>query len=172
MAGSLVKINEVEVSSTVSTMSLTGMNSDYDIYKVIATNIDFSANTLLTIQVIPTGGSVDSGSYYYPAVRTMRSDTTDGYKQDTAQQKYNCSSNVISDCNLEMNIHNSQNGSEYTAFDYSDVFYSSLGSNVTAGNFGAFIYAQNNTIEGLLFSSSQGTPEIVSGKFSLYGIRQ
>ena len=63
MAGSLVLIQETTVSSPVSSVSLTGIDSTFDVYKVIFSNIFASADDDMQIRVT-TSGTADSDSEY------------------------------------------------------------------------------------------------------------
>ena len=61
MAGSLVLIQETTVSSAVASVTLTGIDSTYDVYKVVFNNVLPDTDTQ-TLSARPTiSGTMDSG---------------------------------------------------------------------------------------------------------------
>ena len=58
MAGSLVLIQETTVSSSVASVSLTGIDSTFDVYKVVYDNLgQVNDNTNTSIRFIDSSGS-------------------------------------------------------------------------------------------------------------------
>lgn len=66
MAGELILVNSTTVTSDVSSVSLTGIDTTYDIYKVLITNArgnNTSANSWRMRWIV--GGSPETGNTYY-----------------------------------------------------------------------------------------------------------
>ena len=74
--GSLVKIDEEIVSSAVASVTLTGIDSTYDVYMVRLNNVlpDTDATSLFSRVTI--GGTADTTANYDRASKGLRSNTT------------------------------------------------------------------------------------------------
>ena len=76
MAGSLVKIDEEIVSSAVANVTLTGIDSTYDVYMVKLNNVQCDTdNQSLRIRVTESG-TANSTANYDGADKRLYSDTT------------------------------------------------------------------------------------------------
>ena len=63
MSGSLKLIDEEVVSSNTATVSLTGINSTYDVYKVVISGVKVSSDDAISIRVTKSGSADDSANY-------------------------------------------------------------------------------------------------------------
>ena len=52
MPGSLVKVSEVDVSSAQATVTLTGIDDTYNVYKLMVTDVTPDTDSVNLIQVI------------------------------------------------------------------------------------------------------------------------
>tara|TARA_R110002020_G_scaffold471255_2_gene698147 strand:+ start:388 stop:915 length:528 start_codon:yes stop_codon:yes gene_type:complete len=175
MAGALIKIDEVIVSSGVSSVSLGASNwdSSYDVYKVVMTAVKPSTDsTTLRMRVLKSN-SVQSDSEYDYAYKQLRSDTA---FQDV----------VISGGTLWQTTNNTNgtNGGEtaqgiFYLFNFNNAseysFVTNETSNLTADPLliqimGGGVHTVASASNGLSFFYS--SDNIASGTFSLYGLRK
>ncbi len=80
MAGNLIKIDEVDVTSGVSSVTLGGTNWDnsYDVYQVVANNVQCDTDTkTLTFRFLDSSNAtINTG--YNVAFKTLKSNATFG----------------------------------------------------------------------------------------------
>ena len=75
MAGSLVLIQETTVSTSVASVSLTGIDSTFNVYKVVYNNLgQVNDNTNTSIRFIDSSGTAISDSDYDVAQVNICSD--------------------------------------------------------------------------------------------------
>ena len=72
MAGSLIKIDEETISSGVSGVTLTGIDSTYDVYILKFNNIKVGTDTAQVRFRVVTGGSSDTSANYDRAHQVPR----------------------------------------------------------------------------------------------------
>ena len=77
MAGSLIKIDEEIVSSAVANVTLTGIDSTYDVYQVVSNNVAQTtiSNNQLNIRLTSSGTPVTS-SNYQRAAKELKSNSS------------------------------------------------------------------------------------------------
>ena len=75
MSGSLVKIQEVTVTSSTASVSLTGIDTTYDVYKLIINNLVPSADDAPLFRVTKSGVAQADANYDY-ATFYHKSDTS------------------------------------------------------------------------------------------------
>ena len=74
MPGSLIKIAETTVSSATASVTLTGINSTYDVYMVKYNNVVPSTDGQVLKLRVTTSGTPDSDSQYDDSIMFMKSD--------------------------------------------------------------------------------------------------
>jgi hypothetical protein len=80
MAGSLVLIQETTVSSGVSAVTLTGITSDFNVYKVIANNVQIDTDSQpVKKRFTVSGSAVTSSSYDFAFLRFRTENTFQQY---------------------------------------------------------------------------------------------
>ena len=82
MAGSLIKVNTATVSGTPSTLKVTGIDSTYDVYVLVAKNLIPSSDDTIGWRVTK-GESIQSDSEYDNARQDMPSAAS--YQDNEAQ---------------------------------------------------------------------------------------
>ena len=119
MAGSLIKIDEEIVTSAVASVSLTGIDSTYDVYKVVINNCEIDTGTTSHILCrVTVSGTPDTTANYDRARKQLRADTTFANSSATNEtysfigQAINSTSNY--QVNLNMYLFNFNNASEYS----------------------------------------------------------
>ena len=76
MAGSLIKIDEEIVSSAVASVTLTGIDSTYDVYVVRYNNVTGTIDNQGFRTRVTVSGAADSTANYDVTYKRLRSDTT------------------------------------------------------------------------------------------------
>jgi hypothetical protein len=75
MSGSLIKIAETTVSSAVASVTLTGIDSTYDVYEFIISNLKVSSDDVPALRVTKSGTADETANYDY-AFKNLKADTT------------------------------------------------------------------------------------------------
>ena len=76
MSGSLIKIAETTVSSAVASVTLTGIDSTYDVYMFVIENVVPTTNNDSFRLRVTKSGTEDSTANYDYAFKNLRADTT------------------------------------------------------------------------------------------------
>ena len=170
MAGSLIKIDEEIVSSAVSSVTLTGIDSTYDVYMLKVNNfIAATDGTDMKIRVVESG-TPNSTANYDIAAKVLRSDTTFGNDRNTNDTSFDCSTAIGNDTGEAANwifyIFNAYNSSEYTFFTQEMTMLSN--SAVLIGRQGGCVFTSASQVEGIQMFAGSGN--IDNGTFTLYGL--
>ena len=174
MAGSLVLINSVSVSSSTATVNLTGIDSTYDVYQVVADNIRPDVADLLQIRVTKSG-SAQTDSQYDFAYMQMYTGGTYINEQGVNLDRWKVPSNFEETTasgrgnGLVMYLFNFANASEYSFMTLEQAFLHSAGA--LGGNQGGGVHTVASASDGVnfYFNSSNNFEE---GNFKLYGLRK
>lgn len=173
MAGSLIKIDEEIVSSGVSTVSLTGIDSTYNVYVCVVNNVAPSGADRNLYMRVTKSGSADTTSNYSYGYIALRSDTTFSHIANSGQAFWQTSNYANSTGTSQ-----TMNGVFYlfnfaSASDYS--FVTNETANLTGGNLligaqGGGVHTVASASDGLSFHYS--ADNIASGRFVLYGLKK
>ena len=118
MAGSLIKIDEEIVTSAVASVTLTGMNSTYDVYMVTINKV-FPVNDNVYLRTRFTeSGTANSTANYDSAYKNLNT-TSFSNSSYTNQSSFYMTNNYIGtgtqeQLNAVCYIFNSQDSAEYT----------------------------------------------------------
>ena len=171
MAGSLILVDS-ETASNSSSITLTGMNSTYDVYMVTINKV-FPVNDNVYLKTRFTeSGTANTTSNYDSAYKNMYSSGTSnsGY---TNQSSFYMNNNYIGtgtqeQLNAVCYIFNSQNSGEYTFLTQETI---SRGHTYSLwGNQGGGVFTVSSTVDGINFFMDSG--DISSGEFKLYGLKK
>jgi len=171
MAGSLILIDS-DTASSSSSISLTGMDSTYDVYVATIENLLHSASAYDYVR-FTVSGSADTSANYDSAMKVLRANAVfynGAYTNQTFTylSPYQKGTNTGSQTNATFYIFNSQNSSEYTFATFEE---SSLGtSGASVGSQGGMVLTVAQTTDGINFSPSAGNYS--SGDFKLYGLKK
>jgi len=173
MAGALVKISETTVSSAVSSVTLTGIDSTYDVYMLKTFGIEASTSGASLHGRVTVGGSPDTTSNYDFSAKNMVSTAT-FLNESYTNFDYMALSNATyeattgSASNGIYYLFNFNNSSEYsfvtqeeTAFRHDSILH---------GRAGGFVSTVAQSCNGLNFFMSSGNIE--AGTFTLYGLKK
>ena len=175
MAGSLIKIAETTVSSAVSSVSLVGIDSTYDVYMVRLNNVQGDTDIQsLKVRVTASGTAQSTANYDY-AKKTLRANTSFSNNSATNQTE------VFVNTQLAMGtgtgetlqgvqyLFNFNNSSEYS-FATDELVFRSYDSGSLMGGQGGWVYTVAETHNGVNYFMSSGN--IASGTFTLYGLKK
>lgn len=174
MAGSLIKIQETTVSSSTASVTLTGIDSTYNVYMVRYNNVTIDTDTIqLRWRYRNSSGDVTSANYNF-ARKILRSNaaysnsTGTGAGGFTAFRTVSIGTGTQEQANGLLYLFNFSNSSEYsfhteegTSFDYQPALAGIQGG-------GVLTVAEAHT--GLTFFPASGNFD--SGTFSLYGLKK
>jgi hypothetical protein len=177
MSGSLIKLDEEIITTSTANVTLGAANWDtsYDVYQVIMTDVQLSANTSVNMRMLLSGTAQDT-SNYDRAYNVLRTDATTAASNNTEQTSnmINGGTSVGSLTNHSFNciqflfsFNESSKSSHYTN---EAVFLSEHGSEVLFGVNGGGMYEVSASHNGVFYYPGSGTFE--SGKFSLFGLKK
>jgi len=172
MAGSLIKIQETIVSSSTGSVSLVGIDSTYDVYKVVWTNVTIDTDTKqLQWRYRNSSGDVNS-SNYDKARKILKANASFTNSSGTNATQFNTVSigtGTQEQTNGILYLFNFNNSSEYS-FHTEEA--SSLDYQPTlAGIQGGGVLTVTESHIGLTFFV-QDSNNLESGTFTLYGLKK
>ena len=174
MAGSLIKIDEEIVTSAVASVTLTGIDSTYDVYMLKVNNAELDSGTQQSIAIrVTVSGTADSTANYDSAAKNMRSSTSFVNESATNRTSFQFANQLStatqSQSNAILYLFNFNNASEY-----------SFGTNETVdfrynselfGRAGGFVHTVAQACDGVNIFCVSGA-NIDSGTFTLYGLKK
>lgn len=177
MAGSLIKIDEVTISSEVATASIGGANWDtsYDVYKLEWHNLQVSADAKnVTLRVLDSSNSPVSSSIYDVAQKVLRSDTT---FENSYAENFNLGfvvDNYLGTATGEVGngvkwLFNFNNASEYSFWTTESIYRNNTG--VLRGAQGGGVITETAQHRGMQFIP-QATSNLSGGVITLYGLKK
>jgi len=173
MAGSLIKINEAIVTTATPSVTLTGIDSTYDVYMVKYNNVEVDTSSRYLQFRVTESGTPNTTTNYTQAQKTFR--TAAAFINNTYTNNFvyaNVSvlgTSTGSSTNGVFYIFNANNSSEYT-FGTIEVNYINITPELF-GDAGGFVFKQTSIVDGIQFILS-GTGNIDSGTFTLYGLKK
>ena len=173
MAGSLIKIAETTVSSATASVSLTGIDTTYDVYKVVLNNVSVDTDNSHLRFRVTVSGSPDTTSNYDKVVKKLRSDTTFTNTSSTNDDygRASGSSNGVGTSETSevvMYLFNFGNANEYSLLTYEEVqltYHPTL-----FGSQGGAVHTVAQACDGIQFYHHNGN--INGGTFTLYGLKK
>lgn len=174
MAGSLIKIQETTVSSAVSSVTLTGIDSTFDVYLVAVSNMEIDTDNKFMEYRFTVSGTADSSSNYDQAFKELRADS--GF-DNTAQTNLtagtldNLGTATGESANYVLYLFNFNNASEFSFVTQEGTARSSAG-NLRARQGGSVLKVAQ-ACDGISFGRffDSGT-NIDKGTFTLYGLKK
>ena len=171
MAGSLIKIAETTVSSAVASVTLTGIDSTYDVYMVKLNNVQSVDDNVGVYIRVTTGGTADSDSEYDYANKGIRTDSAFDNNASTNQDKaiFGISGTGTGEImNGIFYCFNFNNASEYSFLTQEVVYRNVAGA--LKGDMGGVVHTVAEANDGVNIFMQSGN--IASGTFSLYGLKK
>jgi hypothetical protein len=168
MAGKLVQVNTTTVTSDVSSVTLTTINTD-DVYMVSISNCAGTSDANFNMRVT-TSGTADSDSEYDKASYVFKANTSFGTTSDENEAQWRINSTVGSGSGEQTNhiiyLYNFNDSSEYSL--YSNDSTKLNGSTILEGYQGSGLHTVTESNDGVNFFFTSGN--IKSGTFTLYKV--
>ena len=171
MAGSLIKIDEEIVTSAVASVTLTGIDSTYDVYMVKLSNVAPTTDGATPIFRVTKSGTADTTANYDYAVKQLRTDTTFGNNAEVNLSEWKSNdvgTNTGEVLNMISYLFNFNSSSEYSFITQEISQISSSG--LHRGRQGGAVHTVASASDGMQFLMSSGN--IASGTFTLYGLKK
>ena len=174
MAGSLVKIDEEIVTSAVSSVTLTGIDSRFEVYKVVLSDVQGTSDSVSFKERFTVSGTAQSTSNYDYATKTVRD--TGSFSNNSASNGTELFVNTQTAMGTGTGetlqgvryLFNFNNASEYSFCTMEMVF---LDFDVSArGGQGGGVYTVAEAHDGVNYFFASGN--IASGTFTLYGLKK
>ena len=177
MAGSLVKITETTVSSAVSSVTLTGINSTFDVYMVKIFGVHFATDRDSITMRVTTSGTPQTGSNYAYAGKFIGSDVSPfgnyNSSSDTDIRIGLGADNSEKVANGILYLFNFNNASEFSFVTNEGVgFTSDADSSGVRGFQGGGVYKVAEANDGVNFFEEFSGANIEGGTFTLYGLKK
>ena len=171
MAGNLIKIAETTVSSNTATVSLTGIDTTYDVYNLKYFNCFLdTASSRLRIRFTVSGSADTNSNYKYVYV--------DHYHNQSAYLNNSNSASYLNGLGIGTSTGRGSQG-EFWLFNFpttTEYSYATLNrietnnSDEHSSQTGAMVLATAQATDGVQFHVSSGN--ISSGTFKLYGLKK
>ncbi len=168
----LVQVQTNTVTSAVSAVTLTGIDSD-DVYMVAYNNVIPSSDARSISLRVTTSGTADSDSEYDYAYKVLNSSSSFGeasFTNDTEWQYLvadNIGTSTSESANGIIYLYNFNSSSEYSFITAEVTEVNS--SATTRGNQGGGVHTVNETNDGVSFFDVDGG-NIASGTFTLFKV--
>lgn len=177
MSGSLIKIQETTVSTSTASVTLTGIDSTYDVYKLVVSNLTVGTDgSYLYGRVTESGTPNTTGNYVY-ANKFFRADNTFTNLADTGRTVFAMTERTeITNgfCNGTFYLFNFPNASEYSLMTVEEVHVQYQLTTVR-GQQGCAIFKQTSACDGIqlfLIDNGGSAANIEGGTFTLYGLKK
>ncbi len=172
MTGSLVKISSVIVNSTVATATVTGIDSTFDVYKIVANGVrpDTDGNELRMRFTV--SGTAQTTSNYDWSTKRLRSGASFTNDNDINQSGTRALDNVGTGAgefsNAVYYLFNFNNSSEFST---ATMEVTGHNGSESRGFQGGTTYTVAEAHDGVQFYNHQGN-NIQQGSFVLYGLKK
>ena len=170
MSGSLIKIDEEIVTTAVASVTLTGIDSTYDVYMVRYNNVTGTIDNQGFRTRVTVSGTPDTTTNYDVAYKRLRSDTT--FSNISATNESSITVGIVGTGTGEINngvlyLFNFNNASEYSFVTMEPTILDATPT--LQGNTGGFVHTVAQACNGLNFYTATGNID-VGAKFTLYGL--
>ena len=173
MSGSLIKIDEEIVTSAVASVTLTGIDSTYDVYKVVLNNIQPTSDNRNLLYRVTKSGSPQSDSEYDNAGKSLRTASSffnsSGTNATSVSFAFSLGNNTGEKANAVLYLFNFANASEYSFTTVESNFF-----DVTPellGYQGGVVHTVASASDGVNFTL-ESSDNFQSGTFTLYGLKK
>jgi hypothetical protein len=171
MAGSLIKVAETTITSSVSSVSLTGIDSTYDVYMLAFTNTtgDTDGQTL-GIRVTKSG-TAQSDANYDRAYKSFRAFASFGNASATNETQFyigNLGTGNSEFSNNNLYLFNFPNASEYSFVTVESAIRDEVDR--LFGIAGGFVHTVASASDGVNIFVASGN--MTGGTFTLYGLKK
>ena len=174
MAGSLVLVNTVVADGTTAEVTITGIDSTYDVYLLQFENYGYVSDQIPVFRVTE-GGTTRTDSEFDRAAKTLFSVTSFGNESGVNETQTNLATiDTEADAGKGLNgnifIFNANNSSEYTFFTIETVGIRSANQELL-GIAGGAVWTRTSAVDGVTFRNGGGV-NIDSLTLKLYGLKK
>ena len=174
MSGSLILVDQEILSSPVSSVTLTGINSTFDVYRLEFSNVFASADDDVQIRVT-TSGTPDSDSQYDIASKDLKTSGAFGNTSGTGLTQWDFSAGIgtsgTNSHNGNMYLFNFNNTEEYSFVTMENVTTRTDASDELFGFQGGGVHTVTEANDGIHFFLTGGG-NFEGGRFVLYGYKK
>jgi len=166
----LVQVATTTVSSSVSSVTLTGIDTD-DVYMVAVNNVTLNTSGSGFYVRVTTSGTADSDSEYDIAYKQLRAGGSFANTSNTNGNLWDLTTQYVAtgvSNNGILYLSNFNNSSEYSFITNETAFFWS-GTNQLTGNQGGAVHTVAEANDGIHFVSDSGKT-FESGTFTLYKV--
>jgi len=169
MAGSLVLIQETTVSSATASVSLVGIDSTFDVYKVVYDNVQCDTDAQNFRIRVTKSGSADTTSNYDQAYKKLDSSTSFSNRSNTNQSYWE--TEELGTATQEQNngvlyLFNFNNSSEYSFITLEESTFNT--AQTLTGRQGGAVHTVASASDGIQFFMESGNIDVAN--FKLYGL--
>ena len=175
MAGSLVLVNETTVSSGVSSVSLTGIDSTFDVYMITYNNVTAGTDRSTLEVRVTVSGNPDTTSNYDSASKFFRANTSFSNLSATNEDRSSITVQTGTTTNEQVNgliyCFNFNNSSEFSFLTIEGTMLDYNSHNT--GLQGGVVNTVAQSCDGLQFffiDNGGSSANINTGTFKLYGL--
>jgi hypothetical protein len=169
MAGSLIKIDEEIVTSAVASVTLTGIDSTYDVYMVKFNNLEIDTDNQAIYLRVTKSGTADTTANYDRAFKELRAGASFGNVASTNATAIGLTT-LGTTANIQANgvlyLFNFNSASEYSFVTLETTQYQYGAEH--RGAQGGFVHTVASASDGIQFYANSGNLD--SGTFTLYGL--
>ena len=172
MAGSLIKIDELDVTVATTSMTITGIDSTYDVYQLIVTRLTHSTSSFGrdVYMRVTESGTANSTANYDIAYKDLNAGGAFGNTSATNQTYWkvrNFAGTSGDEYNFNFYLFNFNNSSEYSFMTMDNVGMISTPSFYGGQGGGVFTSTSNCDGINLTFGGDSWTAKLV-----LYGLKK
>ena len=169
MAGSLILIQETTISSATATVTLTGIDSTFDVYVVTVFGAKCDTDAQGIRARVTTSGTPDTDSQYDLGAKEFKANSSYGNSSASNQDNWFLQT-IGTPTNEQYNgVHyliNFNNSNEYSFITMEQIVRNS--ANNLSGRQGGAVHTVQETNDGISFHMASGN--IDEGVFKLYGL--
>lgn len=176
MAGSLVKINSVTTTSSVATVTLTGITSTYNVYVVEFDSATPDVGDTIFARVTESGTPNTTASYsvavkQYNASAGTTSAGTSGGGNTSWNLSFSLDSTISNNCNGVLFLYNFNSSSSFSYMTSDIVGWGSTG-NQLKGRKGGYTFESASTCDGINFFLENSNNFVSGATFTLYALKK
>ena len=175
MAGSLVLIQETTISSSTATVSLVGIDSTFDVYKVVFNNVTFTTTSNTGFRArVTVSGTADTTSNYDRASKGLKANASFDNNSATNETSWDIANTSLdgtvtgSQANGIVYCFNFNNSSEFSFITKESSNFDDRGTVTLNGSQGGAVNRVAQGCDGIQFFAN--TDNIAGGTFKLYGL--
>ena len=175
MAGSLIVIQETTISSSTATVSLVGIDSTFDVYKVVFNNVTFTTTSNTGFRArVTVSGTADTTSNYDRASKGLKANASFDNNSATNETSWDIANTSLdgtvtgSQANGIVYCFNFNNSSEFSFITKESSNFDDRGTVTLNGSQGGAVNRVAQACDGIQFFAN--TDNIAGGTFKLYGL--